>query len=306
LGVAALAVLGLGGANAQGAKQPPAAKAKKQDAVEAQRTIEAAGKLLKGGKAEQAVQSLSATMAGGNLPPAILAKALYVRGRAYREQRKLAHALSDLNSALWLKGGLGGDERADAIKQRIETYADAGLTEHGQALAAGGGAAKTKSSGNWLSGLFGTQESASPPPARRKDKANPPVVAKVETSSIGGWGSKTEVRADRTVAAPKAEPPPAREPPAAREPPPARSGGRHHVQLAPVRTKAEAVALAAKAKREHAGLLAASEPSIDQTVLGNMGSFYRVRFGPFATAHETQAVCTKLQGSGLDCMAVGR
>jgi cell division protein FtsN len=35
-----------------------------------------------------------------------------------------------------------------------------------------------------------------------------------------------------------------------------------------------------------------------------MGTFYRVRFGPFASAQETQAVCTKLQGSGIDCLAL--
>ena len=44
---------------------------------------------------------------------------------------------------------------------------------------------------------------------------------------------------------------------------------------------------------------------IDQAVIGNMGAFYRVRFGPFASAQQTQAVCAKLQGSGLDCMPVG-
>jgi hypothetical protein len=70
-----------------------------------------------------------------------------------------------------------------------------------------------------------------------------------------------------------------------------------------VRTEAEAYALAAKAKREAA--LASREPWIDHTVIGNMGAFYRVRFGPFASAQETQAVCTKLQGSGFDCMPVG-
>jgi len=304
LGAAALAALCLPAAHAQGEKKQPAAKAKKQDPVEAQRAIEAAGKLLKSGKAEQAVQSLSTTMAGGNLPPGVLAKALYVRGLAYREQRMLAHAISDLNSALWLKGGLGGDERADALKQRIEAYADAGLTEHGQALvppSADAGGAK-KSSGNWLTGLFGSPDSASPPPPR-KEKVDPPAVAKVERGVTGEWTSKTEVKADRTAVAPpridKVEPPPVR------EPPPARGEGRFQVQLAAVRTKAEAVALAAKAKREHA-VLAASEPSIDQAVLGNMGSFYRVRFGPFASAHESQAVCAKLQDSGLECMAVGR
>jgi cell division septation protein DedD len=75
------------------------------------------------------------------------------------------------------------------------------------------------------------------------------------------------------------------------------------VQLGSTRTEAEARALAAKAKREPA--LASRQAAIDHAVLGNMGAFYRVRFGPFASAHETEAVCAKLQGSGFDCLPVG-
>jgi hypothetical protein len=81
--------------------------------------------------------------------------------------------------------------------------------------------------------------------------------------------------------------------------------GRYLVQLAAVRTEQEALALAAKAKREHAAVLATREQTIDRAVFGNMGAFYRARFGPFASAQETQAVCARLQGSGLDCMPVG-
>src|SRR5512145_477791 len=195
---AALSAVCLIGAHAETDKEPaakePAAKTKKQDPVEAQRVIEAAGKLLKSGKAEQAVQSLTAALAGGNLPPGVMAKALYVRGLAYREQKKPAQAISDLTSALWLKGGLGGDERADAAKQRIEAYADAGLTEHGQALvAAGADAAPAKKSGsNWLSSLFNPSGSDAPPPPSRtkaapaKEKADSPVAAKAAPGLIGG------------------------------------------------------------------------------------------------------------------------
>ncbi len=75
------------------------------------------------------------------------------------------------------------------------------------------------------------------------------------------------------------------------------------MQLATVRTEAEAKALATKAKREHA-VLASSQPLIDQAVLGNMGAFYRVRFGPYATVQETLAVCARLKGSGFDCLTV--
>ena len=79
--------------------------------------------------------------------------------------------------------------------------------------------------------------------------------------------------------------------------------GKYRVQLATVRTQQEAVALAAKAKRALAGTLA-REPEIDQAVLGNMGSFYRVRVGPYATVQETQEVCAKAKGTGLDCLTV--
>jgi cell division septation protein DedD len=95
--------------------------------------------------------------------------------------------------------------------------------------------------------------------------------------------------------------------PAARpEPRPARIAGGYLVQLGAVRTEAEAQALAAKAKREHATVLAARDQRIDRAVMGNMGAFYRVRFGPFGSTQETQAVCAKLQGSGFDCMPVSR
>ena len=71
-----------------------------------------------------------------------------------------------------------------------------------------------------------------------------------------------------------------------------------------VRTQAEAQSLAIRVKREHAAVLATREPEIDETMVGNMGSFYRVRIGPFATQHDGQAACAKLKGSGLDCLVV--
>src|SRR5581483_10589957 len=94
--------------NAEGESgDPDAAKKpakKKQDPAEAQRAIEAAAKLLEIGKADQAAQSLTAVVVGGNLPPAIRARALLYRGIAYRQQKKPAQAIADLTSALWLKG----------------------------------------------------------------------------------------------------------------------------------------------------------------------------------------------------------
>ena len=82
----------------------------------------------------------------------------------------------------------------------------------------------------------------------------------------------------------------------------AKPEGRFRVQLGIVRTEDEARILATKVKREHAAALGAREPDFEQTVVGNMGSLYRVRVGPYATAQEGQALCAKLRGSGLDCL----
>ena len=78
--------------------------------------------------------------------------------------------------------------------------------------------------------------------------------------------------------------------------------GQYLVQLAAARTEEEAEALATKAQRAHAAELGTRGQSIDRAVLGNMGTFYLVSFGPFASARETRAVCARLQGSGIDCL----
>lgn len=304
-----------------------AAKRKRQDPAEAQRAVDAAGKLLQTGKAEQAAQTLTLTLAGGNLPPAIMARALYLRGIAYRQQGKPAQAIADLTSALWLKGGLGTEDRADALKQRAGAYADAGLTETGATVAAapsneakehrerpgakGWGAVTTSTEiaspqsaqsgqgGNWFKNWFNAwsppaaQANASPPappaatasidkpdPSQRPQAGPTPRIA-------GAWSSKTEVHA---AASPQASRP-------------SKTEGKYRVQLATVRSHREAEALAAKAKRA-LGALAAGEPEIDQAVVGNMGSFYRVRIGPFTNLQETQAICGKAKDAGFDCLAV--
>jgi cell division septation protein DedD len=297
----------------QGSPQGKAGK-KRQDPAEAERTVEAALRQLQAGKAEPAIQAMNAVLQGGNLPPGIMAKALYVRGVAQRRQGRPAQAISDLTSALWLRGGLGGDEREDAERERVAAYADAGLSNPGE-VAAVRRPPKTEGSGNWLSGLFGFSSAPAPAPS----PPPPPKVAvpveepqpqptPAKAAVLDGWSSTTE---------PKAPPPqPERQPAFAAAPaapprrapvPPAKAAtGRYLIQLGAVRTEAQALALAAKVKREHAALLASRGQSVDRQVFGNMGAFYRVRFGPFASAQETQTACARLQGSGVDCMPLSQ
>lgn len=345
------------------------AKRKKQDPVEAQRTIEGALKLLENGKAEQAVQSLTTTISGGNLPPAIMAKALLYRGMAYRQQRKPAQAISDITGALWLKGGLSPTDRTSAQQQRAAAYQEAGLTEKGEPLApalpSGSGAAQTKERparpssnwgatttntepasksqtnqsssgwGNWFGGgsssswgaatttttepapqsqtsqsssgwgnwFGGGSSSSQTKQAQPKQEVAPfattvRATPEAQSSSTSSWSSGTEVRSAPTQERTRAE----RIETAAITS--ARPEGRFSLQVAMVRSPDEAKAVIAKVKRDHAGVFASREPEIDKTVVGNMGSFYRVRFGPFATQSEGQAACARLKSSGLDCLVV--
>jgi hypothetical protein len=319
-----------------------APKKKKQDPIEAQRAIDGALRLVEAGKSDPAVQALTATLAGGNLPAGMMAKALLYRGIAYRQQHKPAQAIADLTSALWLKGGLSETDRADALRQRASAYQEAGLSESGQAtVAAVPGAARPKTqttsslfswgagettpasapthsaslapepssvsapqseSGGWnlFGNLFGGGSPASAPATKTAtpESAPSPAQAAALTPAMKGWSSNTQVHGapaqietSAIAAKPEARPE-------------ARPEGRFRVQLAIVRSQEEAQAVATKVKREHAQVLAAWEPQIDQAVIGNMGAFFRVRVGPFATPSEGQAVCAKLKGSGLDCLLV--
>jgi hypothetical protein len=101
----------------------------KKDPAEAIRQVDGGIKLLQASKAEQAIQTLSVAISSGALPSTHMARALHQRGAAYRVTGKPALAISDLTSALWLKGGLAEADRQDAVKQRAEAYREAGLPD---------------------------------------------------------------------------------------------------------------------------------------------------------------------------------
>jgi len=310
--------------DADGEAEGDAAKPKRQDPMEAERTIAAAAQQLEAGKSAEAAQALTRVLSGGGLPPAMMAKALLYRGVAYRQQKKPAQAIADLTSALWLKGGLGEADRADALKQRTAAYQEAGLADsegsiapavpsatRGARTASAGGASpeaasSPPSSGGWsnpFAGWFGGAAPApapSPPPRRE-----PATTASIETApqvhapppSTSPTGAKTSAWTSQTDVRGSSSPP--RESAA-----PAKPEGRFRIQIGMMRTEAEAQALSARVKREHPDALGAREAEIDEAVVGNMGSFYRVRVGPFASAQESQAACAKLKGAGIDCLLV--
>jgi tetratricopeptide (TPR) repeat protein len=308
-----------GAQEGQGAAQ----QSKKPSPAEAKAAIDAAAKLLEAGKAEPAVEALSRTLANGRLPPAIMAKALLYRGSAYRQLNKPAQAIADLTSALWVKGGLGEADRADALKQRAAAYHAAGLSDTGAAAVSNTSAAGPTTGGwDFFGSLFGSS-SSSPPPAPPQPVASPPAPPQ-PVASQPAPPQPVALPAAAPANIPAAEMAPSPHPPTATSAwtrntqvhnrpgdietatASGRPEGRFRIQIGMARTHDQAQEMAIKVKSRYGDAVGQREPEIDETVVGNMGSFYRVRIGPFASPQEGQAACSKLKGSGLDCLVVAQ
>lgn len=338
-----------GSAVATAAKGKSEATKSGQAAQEAERTIETGIAALEAGKADLAVQELSSAITGGKISQSALARALYYRGMAYRKQGKPAQAIADLTSALWIKNGLNGEQRANALANRAGAYRDAGLKDQAEAdekrVAAGAAASQAQTArtaaasspsqqavapsassgglGGFFNSLFGSSPAAqepvsqgfatsvTPPEASGRTAARSAPAASVSAwstqanPSAPGWKDSTEVRRiDRSAGTPettgstKASVTKA----VARTEVPA---GRYHVQVAAVRSRQEAQAVAAKLKAIRAAG-AERDAAIEEAVVGNMGTLYRVRLGPFASAGEVQNLCPSLRKAGLDCLVIGQ
>ncbi|MEQ1713744.1 MAG: SPOR domain-containing protein, partial [Hyphomicrobium sp.] len=80
--------------------------------------------------------------------------------------------------------------------------------------------------------------------------------------------------------------------------------GKFRLQVAAVRSRAEAEELALKLKQAHGSAIGGREPAIEQSVIGAMGTFYRVRVGPYADANEPRQLCARIKPDGFDCLVV--
>jgi cell division protein FtsN len=173
--------------------------------------------------------------------------------------------------------------------------------------------------GGFFSNLFGggssSEEKPAEPPTSTAsiggDNAPPPDPA------ASGWGAGTEVVAHSH--APKRAPeiaapfvtqvasvdqqPTAPLPPAERV---ASPSGKYRLQVAAVRSRSEAEALAGLLVGRHADQLGGRHPEVDESVIGSMGTFYRVRLGPYASAQEPEQLCAALRSDGFDCLVLGQ
>jgi SPOR domain len=322
--------------------EPKAAAPKKVDPAAAERMIDSGIKLLQAGKVEPAIQTFSGAIAGGGLPPAQMARAMYQRGVAYRKANKPALAISDLTSALWLKGGLQDADRSDAVLQRTQAYREAGLPDQtgddgrpagavtkaarGSDGSSGGRAsaapvataslapdgvpvqAASASSGGFFANLFGGGAAKAAPSA-------PQVAAPVQAAT-SGWSSAVTASARPSApsglksasAAPAAAAVVASVAPPAADVASTKAGaaGSFHARIALVRSQPEADAVATRLTTQYGAAIGGLRPDISQAQFGGMGAFYQVRVGPFANAADAKTLCGKLKGSGLDCVPVDR
>jgi len=309
---------------AQAAKSK--ASAAKSQASGADGQVDAGIAALEAGKVDLAVQELTSAITGGKISQAKLARALYFRGLAYRKQNKPAQAIADFTSALWIKNGLDGEQRSNALLNRAAAYREAGLHDQAEAdekrvaatrqgnakaertttasQAAAPEAAPTSSAasggglGGFFNALFGGGSSSQPPPSQPSPAPRAPTVSAWSSKSnaaVAGWGDSTVVRKANA----------SRNAPVTTASTGKLADGKYTVQVAAVRSRQEAQAVA-KRLDQLGATAGARDAAIEEAVMGNMGTLYRVSLGPFASSSEVEKVCPQLRQAGLDCLVISR
>ncbi len=134
-----------------------------------------------------------------------------------------------------------------------------------------------------------TRTAAAPPPSAESWAANTSAQREGEGgTAVGRWFSR------QTSSAPAAAP---------AQPAAAPRGAGYTVQLANSSSRSDAQALWKKAKAANPQV-ASANPRIEQVDIGDFGTFYTVKIGPYATSSEGTKVCNALKRRGTDCSVV--
>ncbi|GBF25186.1 hypothetical protein MnTg02_00216 [bacterium MnTg02] len=92
-----------------------------QSKLVADSALATGNKELAAGNYAKAISAFTKSMTSESLSTTALAKVLYQRGAAYRNDGKPAHAIADLTKALWLKK-LSPKDRSEALRNRSLAY----------------------------------------------------------------------------------------------------------------------------------------------------------------------------------------
>ena len=179
----------------------------------------------------------------------------------------------------------------------------AAVSESGPALPAADPLATAgDSTGGFFGSLFGSGPAPPKPPAETSSVNAATVPA--GPSYNDEWGGATSVAPARAT---KATVPLVEKTAAVIAPPViVEAPGKYRLQVAAVRSREEAERLVASLKTAHRSQIGAVEPEVDEAAIGNMGTFYRVRLGPYADAAEPAQLCNTLRPQGFDCLVVAK
>jgi len=191
-------------------------------------------------------------------------------------------------TSLFTGGGSSSSQSAPSQSKNLDTTASiatkpetSSWTQTTQVAAAPPPAKPTKPA--QAATPFATQVAVAPPPAKPKKPAQITTpfttqVAAATPPAVAAQPSKPKV-----TSAPL---------------------GKYRLQVAAVRSRSEADAVAASLMQKYGSKLGQRRPVVDEAVIGSMGTFYRVRVGPYANAKEPQQLCGTLRTSGFDCLVV--
>ncbi|CAA2139864.1 SPOR domain-containing protein [Hyphomicrobium sp. ghe19] len=135
--------------------------------------------------------------------------------------------------------------------------------------------------------------------------AAPPASSEAVTTASTSGAPETSSWSNATVVAPGAAAKPTKIALAAEtNPKSVATKGKYKIHIAALRSRADAEALAQNLIAQHGPELSNHVPTVDEAVIGSMGTFYRVRIGGYASQEEPRGLCNKLRSSGLDCLVV--
>lgn len=187
---------------------------------------------------------------------------------------------------------------------------------------------QTASSGGisgFFSNLFGGSNTPEPPSKSGSPDVTAAPAPAPQSPALSSWSDPTKSKAQPKTAVatnvPKVtpQPRPVRTPEAAKAEPAKASPGpaagaimsepaptQFVLRLAAKRTSADAKSLAERVKSEHAADLGNRGYTIDETVFGNMGKFYRANVGPIADLQGAKTLCSAIRARGTDCEVISR